>query len=125
MIASESSLARVAVTISRKLAFTFFLTLCASILILSAFAQKATIITFDPPGSVQTMPMSSNAGGAITGSYSDGTTTHGFLRMPDGTITRFDGPGATGTLPANINAAGEIAGYFFTSTASHSFVRTT
>jgi hypothetical protein len=101
-----ASLTRVALTISRKLAFTFFLTLCASILALSAYAQKVTITTFDPPGSVQTTPMSINAGGAITGSYSDGNTTHGFLRMPDGTITSFDGPGATGTLPASINAPG-------------------
>src|SRR5258708_4383522 len=123
MIATESSLARLAPTISRKLAFTFFLTLCASIFTLSAFARKVTIITFDPPGSVQTMPMSINAGGAITGSYSDGTTTHGFLRMPDGTITTFDGPGATGTLPASINAAGAITGYYFTSTTSHGFLR--
>ena len=38
MTATESSLARVALTISRKLAFAFFLTLCASILTLSAFA---------------------------------------------------------------------------------------
>jgi hypothetical protein len=55
MIATESSLARLAPTISLKLAFTFFLTLCASIFTLSALAQKVTIITFDPPGSVQTM----------------------------------------------------------------------
>src|SRR5579859_1246182 len=123
MIATDPSLARVAPAISRKLAFVFSLTLCASILTLSAFAQKATIITFDPPGSVQTMPVSINAGGDITGSYSDGTTTHGFLRMPDGTITPFDGPGAAGTLPAGINDAGAIAGYVFTSTTSHGFVR--
>jgi hypothetical protein len=123
MIATESSLARVARSISRKLAFTLFLTLCASIFPLSAFAQKVTITTFDPLGSVQTMPESINAGGAITGSYSDGTTTHGFLRMPDGTITSFDGPGATGTLPASINAAGAITGYYFTSTTSHGFLR--
>jgi hypothetical protein len=38
MIATESSLARLAPTISRKLAFTFFLALCASIFTLSAFS---------------------------------------------------------------------------------------
>lgn len=112
MTAIESSLARLALTISRKLAFTFSLALCASVFTLSAFAQKVKIITFDPPGSVQTMPMSINAAGAITGSYSDGTTTHGFLRMPDSTFTTFDAPGAMGTLPFSINAAGAIAGYY-------------
>src|SRR5258708_32536111 len=114
MIATESSLVRLAPTISRKLAFTFFLTLCASIFTLSAFARKVTIITFDPLGSVQTMPMSINAGGAITGSYLDGTTTHGFLRMPDGTITTFDGPGATGTPPARIKPPRGSPGYYVT-----------
>src|SRR5258708_38874851 len=113
MIATESSLVRLAPTISRKLAFTFFLTLCASIFTLSAFARKVTIITFDPLGSVQTMPMSINAGGAITGAYSDGATTPGFLRMPDGTITTFHGSGAAGTLPPRINPARGVQGEFF------------
>src|SRR5260370_10162385 len=102
MIATESSLARLAPTISRKLAFTFFLTLCASIFTLSAFARKVTIITFDPLGSVQTMPMSINAGGALTGPYSDGTTTHRFLMIPACTITTFDGPCATPHPPARL-----------------------
>src|SRR5258708_37570105 len=115
MIATESSLVRLAPTISRKLAFTFFLTLCASIFTLSAFARKVTIITFDPLGSVQTMPMSINAGGAITGVYSEGTTNLGFLRMPYRTIITLDGPRWDRNLPATMEIAEAIHARYFSS----------
>ena len=39
------------------------------LLSLCALAEEATIISFDPPGSRQTIPLSINAGGSVTGYY--------------------------------------------------------
>jgi hypothetical protein len=42
-------------------------------------------ISFDPPGSVQTMALSINAKGDITGPYLDANNrSHGFVRRPGG-----------------------------------------
>ena len=47
---------------------------------LFANAQRATFTTFDPPGSVSTIPMGINPAGEITGYYGDANSvTHGFL----------------------------------------------
>src|SRR6202047_1584800 len=72
----------------------------------SASAQKSAFTTFDPPGSIETIPNSMNRSGAITGYYFDGNIFHGFLRSPDGTFTTVDFPGATGTAGASINLSG-------------------
>jgi hypothetical protein len=67
------------------------------LLTLNALAQEGTIVTFDPPASVRTVPLSINAGGSITGYYNDGTAIQGFLRSPDGSFTVINVPGATTT----------------------------
>ena len=96
MIANRFALAYVPLITNRKV-FSLGLTLCILGLSLCALAQQATIINFDPPGSLQTEPLSINSAGAVTGYYSDGSALHGFLREPDGSFTAFDPPGATAT----------------------------
>lgn len=102
-------------------------------LVLTASAQKASMITFDVPGA-DTKPGDNNgtytsginASGAITGSYQDASNAlHGFLRSPEGKFTTFDAPGASnGTSPAAINDLGVIAGTYYDATGySHGFLR--
>jgi hypothetical protein len=80
---------------------------------------------FDPPGSILTIPLSINAGGAITGYYNEANgVIHGFVRGPNGRITSFDPPGSTSTKAVSINAMGTIAGYYQVANMSvHGFVR--
>ncbi len=85
--------------------------------------QAQSFVAFDVPGAVSTIPASINAQGEITGSFSDGTGSHGFVREANGSIKVFDGPGAIWTSPASINARGEITGSFSDGTGSHGFVR--
>src|SRR5438445_727541 len=112
----------------------YLLALCT--LGLSANAQNPTFITFDPPGSIGTGPTSINSAGVITGNYSDGSRTRGFLRYRLGTFKTFDVPGAITTTPlpagtyyttpVGINPAGEITGYYSDSggnNSTHGFVR--
>ena len=93
-------------------------------------AQSQTITTFDPPGSIATLPYSINQKGAITGYYIDARyINHGFVRAEDGKITVFDAPGAcrcanSGTYPAAINPDGVITGlYEDAKSVTHGFVR--
>ena len=57
-----------------------------------------------------------NDDGAVVGTYAQTTTsTHGFLRNPDGTFVSLDAPNAPSsgnTLPVQINSAGAIVGYY-------------
>jgi len=79
---------------------------------------------FNPPGAVDTYPMSINALGAIAGSYSDGSRSHGFLRAPDGTFTSFDYPASVATFSSAINGGGTITGsFYFGDLTPHGFVR--
>src|SRR2546423_15492679 len=73
---------------------------------------QAKIITFDPAGSIETLPTAINASKWITGFYLDNAgNTHSFLRTPDGAITTIDAQGATcGTLANSINRSGVIVG---------------
>ena len=53
-----------------------------------------TITTFDPPGSIGTLPSAITATGVIIGSYFDaGGVTRGFLRMRGGSFATIDVPG--------------------------------
>ena len=100
------------------------LALCTLGLSPSASAQKSAFTTFDPPGSIETIPNSINPSGAITGYYFDGNIFHGFLRSHDGTFTTFEFPGAPTTAGASINAAGVITGFYFDGNGvMHGFVR--
>ncbi|HEX4921074.1 MAG TPA: hypothetical protein VFV92_10080, partial [Candidatus Bathyarchaeia archaeon] len=55
------------------------LTICNLALSLPASTQRATYITFDPPGSTDTEPQSINRHGTITGFYY-APTVHSFVR---------------------------------------------
>jgi hypothetical protein len=89
-----------------------------------------TFTSFDPQGSLVTVPTSINPAGAITGHYlTTGALYHGFLRGADGAITTFEVTGggtgsAQGTQPTSINPAGEITGYYTdANSTSHGFLR--
>jgi len=101
------------------------LALCTLGLSLSASAQKSRFTTFDPPGSVETIPNSMNLSGAITGFYFDANfLVHSFLRSPDGTLTTIDFPGGYSTDAASLNPAGTITGsYRDANFLGHGFVR--
>jgi hypothetical protein len=94
----------------------------------AASADAATFTTFDPAGSVETLPYSINASGAITGFYiTRDDKGHGFVRAADGTITTFDLDGSVVTMPFAIDDNGRITGEFTPHNRSHShgFIRDT
>jgi hypothetical protein len=66
--------------------------------------------SFDPPGSISTIPNFINPQGVIVGSYYDGTATHGFI-LNEGTYTIVNVPGAGGTALSGINPLGNMSGY--------------
>ena len=74
-------------------ALAAWLTLWGLALAGAAQCAAQSFISFDPPGSTDTEPLSINPSGAITGTYFAAGTYHGFLRAEDGTITSFDSPG--------------------------------
>src|ERR1700682_4607742 len=122
MTANRSALSPVSLVTNRKQVAMLCLAQCM-LLSLCALAKEATITSFDPPGSRQTIPLSINTGGSVTGYYSDGSGIHGFLRTPDGSFTAIDVPGSTATYAWSINRAGWIAGYFLASQMWHGFLR--
>jgi hypothetical protein len=82
------------------------------------------IITFDPPGSIQTAPQGINNLGQVVGSYVNGVVSYGFIRNSTGVIVSFDVAGSSNTQALAINATGETAGYYDdSSNVPHGFVR--
>ena len=99
----------------RKSLFRFF----ASFTIAIAFALPSTralarsFTTFDPPGSIGTIPTGINFSGWITGYYFDASLgEHGFVRAPTGSIATFDPPDSVDTVPASLNSSGTITGNY-------------
>ncbi len=90
-----------------------------------------TFVTVDAPGASSTMALSINAGGDITGTFTDSNNAvHGFLRRATGTLSVLDAPGAgtlnnQGTYAEGINASGTIGGYIVDQNdQAHGFLRT-
>jgi uncharacterized membrane protein len=94
---------------------------------ISFFCHGQTITTFDPNGSISTIPQAMNGAGQITGYYLDATGVyHGFLREPDGSFVSFDGlPGTCCTIPMSINRQGQIVGITYNGIDSRGFLRQT
>jgi hypothetical protein len=90
-------------------------------------ARDGAFTTFDPQGSILTIPASINPAGVITGYWSATGhfgAHHGFLRSRDGTVSSFDPPGSIFTFPASINPAGTITGYYGDANfVTHGFLR--
>lgn len=88
-------------------------------------SPHSTFITFDPLGSILTLPSAITASGAITGSYTDASgVTHGFLRRPGGNFTTFDVPGSTSTTATSITPGGVITGWYSDTVGNvHGFLR--
>jgi hypothetical protein len=93
-----------------------------------------TYTTFDPQGSATgtgplggTWPVAINNSGFVAGYFYDSnSSTHGFLRGPDGTITTIDPPNSLGgTQVTAINNSGTLIGiYTGQDHRQHGFVRT-
>jgi hypothetical protein len=74
---------------------------------------EGNFTTFDPPGSISTIPQSINAGGDVTGYYNEANlVVHGFVRLDNGTVISFDPPESVATKAVSINAKGAITGYY-------------
>jgi hypothetical protein len=91
-----------------------------------ASAQNQGFTTFDPPGSVATLPFSINVVGAVTGRYLDANfQDHGFVRAASGVISTFDPRGSIDTEPESINTLGAVTGlYTDSNSVGHGFLRT-
>ncbi len=98
------------------------LLLAALAVSLPAFA--GTYVNFDVPGAIGTQGQGVNSAGAVTGYWSDGSTSHRFLRQVDGVITSFEISGGVDTLAYAINSSGTVAGYYLDSNyVEHGFLR--
>jgi hypothetical protein len=87
-------------------------------------SNGAQIITFDPPGSLQTAPQGINDLGQVVGTYWNGVVSYGFIRDPTGVIVSFGVAGSSNTQAVAINASGETTGYYYdSSNLPHGFVR--
>ena len=88
-------------------------------------SRSGTIMSFDPPGSVLTVPFSINAAGTVTGYYVDRSGAyHGFLRTGGGIITTIDPPGSVYTVPESLNDLGSITGSYVDATGvGYGFIR--
>jgi len=85
---------------------------------------SAQLYSFDPAGSIQTVPSSIDASGAVAGFYSDASyLLHGFVRDPQGNITSFDPTGSIDTIVNSINPSGAITGSYDTNETVDGFVR--
>lgn len=94
--------------------------------------KKGVFTSFDPPGSVLTIPDFIDPQGIIVGGYLDLTSvSHGFI-LAGGKYTIVDVPGAAGTTLSGINPSGELSGFTCSDPAcgntgnpntSHSFVK--
>jgi probable HAF family extracellular repeat protein len=86
-----------------------------------------TFTILDAPGAIETLVISINNSGQVTGRYSDygpdGPSTHGFM-YGNGKFTILDVPGALGTTATSINANGQVAGSYLDSLPlrEHGFV---
>ncbi len=74
------------------------------------------------PGSLYTLSRGINDAAQITGTYSDGTSTHGFL-FNQISYSTIDVPGQADTEGNGINTAGQIVGYYYdTLSVQHGFL---
>jgi hypothetical protein len=86
-------------------------------LLAATVPASAQFYSFDPEGSLQTLPTGINPSGEITGyCYLTDFKPHGFIRDQQGNITTFDPTGSVGTYPRSIDPLGGIAGYYVTTT---------
>ncbi len=74
-------------------------------------AVTYSLTILDVPDAIDTSADSINASGQVTGSYWDGSVSHGFMYSND-TFTTFNGPDGTSIEPSSINASGQITGRY-------------
>jgi hypothetical protein len=72
-----------------------------------------TIITFEVPGSLDTVPVGITASGEIVGNFLTADFSQdGFVRSPRGDFTEFEVPGSSVTFPTAVNVNGVITGWY-------------
>ena len=76
--------------------------------------RGGNLTIFDAPNSSQTIALSINDSGDVTGYLYDVNLhrTRGFVRNRDGTVTVFDPPNSWYTYPTSINNSGDVTGEF-------------
>lgn len=77
-------------------------------------APADSIITVSVPGSTSTVLNGINDSGLAVGTYSEGSSSFGFLRDASGSITSFAAPGSTSTFGQGVNGAGVVVGDYET-----------
>ena len=82
--------------------------ICPWLIVPCALAVTPTA-SFDIPGAKSIRVTGLNNRGQVSGTYSDSSGSHGFLRNVDGTLISFDAPGGT-LSTGDINDAGTIVG---------------
>lgn len=104
--------------------------LTAAILLITmpVAASGDKIISFDPPGGINTQPVAINSSGTVVGYYEEskqGFIFPGFIRDASGNFTSLYVPVArtTQTEPAWINDAGQITGWYGDGDTVHGFLR--
>jgi hypothetical protein len=97
----------------------------ASLLALAATgASAASIETFDPAGSRNTVSTGIDRKGDVFGYWHDADfKQHGFVRKAGGTITSFDASGAVNTSASGADAGGSMTGDFYDGTRNHGYLR--
>jgi hypothetical protein len=107
---------------------TVLLTAASLLIAISAAASGDRIISFDPPGGINTQPAAINTAGTVVGYYEEtkqGFVFPGFVRDSSGKFTSLYVPVAhtTQTEPAWINDAGDITGWYGDGDSVHGFLR--
>jgi YVTN family beta-propeller protein len=84
-----------------------------------------SFMTFDPPGSTDTVPRGLNNRGQNVGSYLDAEgILHGYLRQSNGSFVTIDPPNSTATVATSINDLGVLVGEWVDAGgAAHGFTR--
>ena len=77
----------------------------------NAFSMQYTLETITYPDAVWTGVSSINNKGHVAGTYSDGTTTHGYI-YDGNSFTTVDFPGAVQTSIRGINDSGKVVGWY-------------
>jgi hypothetical protein len=105
------------------------LTALALLMTIPATSATDKIISFAPPGGIETQPSAINASGTVVGRYQDNDgdgIQPGFIRDASGNFTALYAPleGTTETTAVWINDAGQITGWYSDGKSSfHGFLR--
>jgi hypothetical protein len=107
---------------------TALLTPACLLIVIPAAASGGKIISFDPPGGINTQPAAINASGTVVGLYAEsknGAIQPGFIRDASGNFTSLHVPftDTNQTAPVWLNDEGQITGWYSNGISVHGFLR--